>query len=278
MVEYFRQRDKSVLLLDGGALFSANRDAAEFILKAMEVMKYDALNLGSSELQWGKEFLEQSSLMVSFPYISSNLLYAGSKIPSIREYIIKEAGGIKVAILGILDPDALDRLPHRERHQGWEAVPPEVALRRLLPEVRKKADLVVLLSQLSIAGTLALTEAAGGIDLAISSGSRDILNPPATKNTVILNAESQGKALGLVKVALDEKLVPHVTEKMAVPLTASVPDHEAIARLLETYKKEQGVKKEKQQQELRENLKLTPEQFMELYRKEQIEQNKGDAK
>ena len=116
----------------------------------MELMRYDALNLGSPEFMFGKEFLEQARSQVSFPYIASNLLDGGSRIPWTREYIIKEVGGIKVAILGVLDPDGLTRLPDRERVKGLEAIPPEAALNRLLPEVRGKADLVILLSQFDV--------------------------------------------------------------------------------------------------------------------------------
>jgi len=90
----------------------------ELHLQAMERMGYDALNLGGPEFIFGKEFLEQTRSRVSFPYIASNLLYGGSRLPWTREYIIKEVGGIKVAILGILDPDGLAQLPDREQVKG----------------------------------------------------------------------------------------------------------------------------------------------------------------
>ena len=142
---------------------------AELHLKAMERMGYDALNLGIPELHFGKEFLERTRSQVSFPYIASNLLYDGGRLPWIREYVIKEVGGIKVAILGILDPDDFKKLPPRDDLKGFEVLPPEAVLNRLLPEVRGKADLVILLSQLSEAKTLALVEAVQGIDVAIFS-------------------------------------------------------------------------------------------------------------
>ena len=53
----------------------------------------------------------------------------------------------RVAILGVFDPDGLAQLPDREQVKGLEVIPPEAALNRLLPEVRGKADLVILLSQ-----------------------------------------------------------------------------------------------------------------------------------
>ena len=136
---------------------------AELQLKAMERMGYDALNLGSPEFHFGKEFLERTHSSVSFPYIASNLLYGGSRLPWTREYVIKEVGGIKVAILGIFDPDDLKNIPRPGDAKGFEVLPPETTLNRLLPEVRGKADLVILLSQLDEVKTRALVKAERGL-------------------------------------------------------------------------------------------------------------------
>ncbi|MHB8909179.1 MAG: bifunctional UDP-sugar hydrolase/5'-nucleotidase [Syntrophales bacterium] len=277
MIETLRKKDPSVLLVDCGAVFDAQRDGADVQFQAMELMGYDALNLGSPEFNFGKEFLEQARSRVSFPYIASNLLYEGRVLPWTREYIIKEVGGIKVAILGVLDPDGLAQLPDRER--GLEAIPPEAALSRLLPEVRGKADLVVLLSQFDAEKTLALTKAVKGIDVAISSGSDDVFYPKAPENgTVLLQTGTQGKALGLLKLALGEKPAYRVIERRYVSLDNSVPGNAEIERLVETLNKARiTAKQESERKELMEGLKLSPEEFIERYRKEQPENRKGAA-
>jgi 5'-nucleotidase/UDP-sugar diphosphatase len=276
MIESIREENQAVLLLDCGAVFD-QRDTAEFMLKTMEMMRYDALNLGSRELQFGKEFLERSRSQVSFPYITSNLLYHGERLPWTREYIIKEAGGIKAAVLGVLNPDDLDRFPNQELGKGLQVIPPEAALKKLLSEVRKKADLVILLSQLGAVKNLALLEAVEGIDVTIFCGCNDLLNEKPPENTVILYTGCQGKTMGLVKVTLDDKRVVSVSERGYVPMDLSVPGNEEIAGLVEAHKKEQEIKEQKMKKELMEGLQLTPEQFMERYRKNQTEQKKGEA-
>ena len=112
------ERQTIILVLDGGAVFDPKSDKAELHLKAMKRMGYDALNLGPPELHAGKEFLERTHSQFSFPYIASNLLYGGGRLPWIREYIIKEVGGIKVAILGILDPEDIKRIPSQNGLKG----------------------------------------------------------------------------------------------------------------------------------------------------------------
>jgi 2',3'-cyclic-nucleotide 2'-phosphodiesterase (5'-nucleotidase family) len=287
MIESIRKDERSVLLLDCGAVFNSQKDTAELMLNAMELMGYDALNLGSPEFNFGKEFLEHTRSHVSFPYIASNLRYGGSKLPWTREYIIKEVGGIKVAILGVLNPDGLTQIPNQEQVKGLEVIPPETALNRLLPEVREKADLVILLSQFDVKETIALVKATKGVDVAISSGSDDIFYAEAPENNVLLQTGSQGKTLGLLKITLDEKRVLSVSERKHVPLFSSVPGNGEIERLVETFKKDQAKKDadlakkqwEKTHEGLMEGLQLSPEEFMERYRKEQqIEKRKGEPR
>jgi 5'-nucleotidase/UDP-sugar diphosphatase len=278
MIESIRKDKRSVLLLDSGAVFAYQSDNAKLHLKAMELMGYDALNLGIPELLLGKEFLERTSSQVTFPYIASNLLYGGSRLPWTREYVIKEVGGMKVAILGILDPDDLKKIPPHDDVKGFTVISPGDALDRLLPEVRGKADLVILLSQLGEARTLALVEAARGIgiDVAIFSERNYLVKPPE-KNAILLQTWSRGTGVGLVTITLGDKRILSVSERRDVPLDPSVPDNERILWLVETYKREQAIKEEKPNKERMEWLQLTPEEFMKRYRKEQTEQKKGAA-
>ncbi|MCX5839671.1 MAG: hypothetical protein NTW71_14345 [Deltaproteobacteria bacterium] len=250
----------------------------------MELMGYDALNLGSPELHFGKEFLEHTRSHVSFPYIASNLLFdGGSRLPWIRDYIIKEAGGIKVAILGIFDPDGLEQLP-KEQVKGLKVIPPETALKRLLPEVREKADLVILLSRFDVPETIALVKAVKGIDVAISSGNDNIHSAEDPENTVILQTGALGKTMGLLKITLDEKRALRVSERRYVPMGNSVPGNGEIERLVVTFKKVQEKKDaelaKKQQEKLMEVLKLSPQEFMERFRQEQMQEQmrKGEAR
>ena len=276
MIESIKKVERSVLLLDCGALFDNQPDAAELILHAMELMGYDALNLGGPEFGFGKEFLEHTRSHVSFPYIASNLLYGGSRLPWTQEYIIKEVGGLKVAILGILSPDDLEHVSYQPNVKGLEVIPPEVALNRLLPELRGRADLVVLLSRFDSEKTAELVRAAKGIDIAISSGGDELFYAKPVENAVILQTGSLGKTMGLLKISLKEKQVS-VNERRYVSLDSSVPDNEAIARLVETHKKAQAAKREQTHKDLLEGLKLSPEEFMERYRKEQTEKRNGVA-
>jgi 5'-nucleotidase/UDP-sugar diphosphatase len=282
MIESIRKDKQSVLLLDCGSVLDTQRNDAnaQLHLKAMERMGYDALNLGVQELLAGESFLRRTRSDVSFPYIASNLLYGGDRPSWFKEYMIKEVGSVKVAILGILDPDDLKQIPNQDDAKGFEAIQPKAALDRLLPEVRGKADVVILLSQLDEAKNRSLLDAVQGIDVSISSGCSGgmlMLYGRPEKDVAILHTGTRGMTMGMVAITPDDQRTLRIGQRKYVLLDGSVPDHAEIAGLVETYKKEQEIKKEKMKAELMKGLQLTPEEFMEQYRNRKTDEKKGEA-
>ncbi|MHB8771255.1 MAG: bifunctional UDP-sugar hydrolase/5'-nucleotidase [Syntrophales bacterium] len=275
-MESIRKAEGSVLLLDCGALFDTEQDTAELLINAMEIMGYDALNLGGAEFHFGSEFLARARSRVSFPFVASNLFSGGNRPSWTREYIIKEVGGIQVAILGIVSPGELAQLPNQERVKDLRVIPPEIALARLLPEVRGKAELVILLSRLGAAQTRTLVQTVPGIDVAISSGDDDAFFTLAPDDTV-LQTGALGRRVGFLKISLDENGGLSVNENRNVSLGRSVPDNAKVARLVETFKENQAKQiadlEKRKKQELMQGLELSPAEFMERYQREQSEKN-----
>ena len=122
--------------------------------------------------------------------------------------------------------------------------------------------------------------------MAISSASDNVFFPPATEKetAVLLQTGSLGKAVGLLKITLDEKRALRVTEKKYIPLDNSVPGNQEIERLVATFKKAHETEQEKLRRERQakirkeqtEMLQVSPKEFMERYRKEQT--GKGGAR
>ncbi|OPY68432.1 MAG: Trifunctional nucleotide phosphoesterase protein YfkN precursor [Syntrophorhabdaceae bacterium PtaU1.Bin034] len=228
-----------MLVLDAGAVFdNTDPEKAKLLLNAMQRMGYDALNLGGPEFFFGTEFLEHARGQVSFPYVASSLRYDGRGLPWAQEYLLKQVGGLTVAILGVFNPDELDQLRDKELVKRLQLVPAEEALGRLVPRVREKADVVVLLSRFAAEKTRALVEKVKGIDVAVSSGGSDVYYPGG----VVGETGSSGKMMGLLKVRSDGKATISVLENRYVSMDSLVPPHPEIAELVERYKAEQAKK------------------------------------
>jgi len=97
----------------------------------MSLMKYDAMNLGTGELGYGMDFLQEESSNIAFPFLSTNLTTENN--PSfLKKVIIKEVGNAKVAILGVMpdkdlpDKDVLKTRLDLENKENQKVLCPEV--------------------------------------------------------------------------------------------------------------------------------------------------------
>ena len=116
------------------------------MLNTMALMKYDVLNLSPQELRFGVEFTRQACTGNPFTCLASNLLYQGSSPPWAKQYILEDNGDLKIAFIGIIDPEdeLLKSLVSLQEADDLQVAPPETVLNRLLPAVRDKADVIIL--------------------------------------------------------------------------------------------------------------------------------------
>lgn len=259
----------------------------------MNAMQYDMLNLGVLELQFGHEILARKRPELSFPFLASNLQYDGQTPSWAEKYIIREVGGINIAFVGIVDPKRLPDFLTPEQKKVLKAVSPEETLRKLVPEVRKKADLVVLLSQLSTTELLSLFQTVPGIDVSITAGCREFvrekkdpvtMHAPGCGDTpeddttdavtdrdgpILLYTGPKGMALGKLTVMLDSNGDLLISQSKPITLNRSVADHPEMAAMVDAYKEKFEAKEAELKQKLTKGLNMSPEEFMNQYQKNQ---------
>jgi len=283
-----------VLLLDCGDLFHPKNDNAEFLIDTLALMQYDAFSIAAPDLQPGYEFLSAAGAGTTVPFIASNLIYDGDRPSWASEYIIKEVGGIKVAVLGIISPEELDRFLPAHKAGKLRAIAPEKALKKLVPAVRKKADLVVLLNQLNTIAQIDLFQKIKGIDVSISSGCWEAINnskdlpiqtdptekptncsSPDTEagqtrqsgKTFLVFTGNQGQSLGRLDFALNADKTPYVRQTRHISLNKTITEDPEMAERVKAFKEELKIKEEAEKKKLLEGLELSPQEFMERYQK-----------
>ncbi len=143
-----------VLLLDSGDLIQGDPFAAYFarvapqdtnpIVRAMNLVGYDAATLGNHEFNWGLTTLARALHGAAFPYVSANIRGLPGDTLMYRPYVVLERAGVKVGITGFTTPGVMvwDRanVEHRVR---LERIP--AAARRVLPALDRKSDLEIVL-------------------------------------------------------------------------------------------------------------------------------------
>lgn len=233
-----RVLDENVLFLHAGDLNtgipeSDLNDAAPDIL-AFNMMNLDAMTLGNHEFDNPKSVLEAQMDWANFPFISANIYKDGE--PAFTEYIIKEFGDLKVAIVGFTaeETQVLEKL-YADEYE-WKNVI-EVA-NKLVPELKQKADLIIALTHLGtpkpLIGTssVMLAEEVEGIDVIVDGHSHDLIEEPiVVGDTLIVSSGEWAKHLGMLQLEVTEEGV-NVLAYNLIPIKAALtqgdPDVEVI--------------------------------------------------
>ena len=87
----------------GARLRRPGGDASDPIVRAMNLVGYDAMAVGNHEFDFGLERLERSRREARFPWLSANTSDADGE-PALPPYAVLEVGGVRVGILGLVTP------------------------------------------------------------------------------------------------------------------------------------------------------------------------------
>jgi 2',3'-cyclic-nucleotide 2'-phosphodiesterase/3'-nucleotidase len=154
LVSQVRATAPNVLLLDSGdtiqgtplAYYFARKDTSfpNPTIATMNAMHYAAMAVGNHEFNFGENVMWKAKRESHFPWLAANLRekYQLGDSGYIRPYIIRTVAGVRIGIVGFVTP----AVPHWEipaHYQGYEFEPIVDAAKRVIPEVRKQADIVV---------------------------------------------------------------------------------------------------------------------------------------
>jgi hypothetical protein len=170
-------------------------------------MGYDVVNVGEKDLMMGIKFLFEVSPKAKFSLVSTNLVDKKTGKGIFKPYVIKEVGGLRVAILGLLDDQFNPTL--QEKDPGLSIVDPLSALKTAMKGLREYCDLVVVLSQLGESKDKRLARQNRDIDLILGGGGESKRVVMERENgTAIYRLEPRGGYLGRVDYSLSDTKKP----------------------------------------------------------------------
>lgn len=241
---------------------------------SMGRMGYDAIGVGSTDFSLGAEFLKKIASDAGIRFVTTNLLYRDSMQPFGNKYAIINAGDIRVGVLSVLLVDAFDKISDKKLVENLEIIPPETAIGAVLPEVRERADIVILLSQCGQEMTRLIVKGQDCIDLCICcagkkvrSGQRNILKGTGEeKIPPVVMASYRGGRLGYVRLGLDRDRHATMSQSKTIRLDKSIPADEEIVKITgrEMFDKVKEEKRKKMLKEIADLHKLTPAEYIEM--------------
>jgi 2',3'-cyclic-nucleotide 2'-phosphodiesterase (5'-nucleotidase family) len=211
-VEFARGKHPSLLLAAGDMIQGntwANLFRGQSTIEVMNAMKFDAMVVGNHEFDYGLEVLQERISQAHFPILGTNV----KGLPALKPYVIKTLGAFKVAILGVVTQDTLASHPQLPAY--LKITSPASAVRKLLPELRCQADVILVLSHLGYKKDRKLAKAVPEINVIIGGHSHTkISKPEMVGRTIIVQAWEKAKALGVLDLRLRGGKITGVSGKL----------------------------------------------------------------
>ncbi len=239
--DMYRSSDENVLVLDAGdATQGANLVTLSKGEKAMEIMNalgYDVMSVGNHEFDYDQEQLLSNVSMADFPVLAANVTYEDGT-DFLTPYVIKEVGGIKVAIFGLITPDTVF-LSHPDNSVGLVFEDPVAVATELVPKLHEMADVVVGLVHLGDEGdaytSVKLANEVTGIDAIIDGHSHSTYENGMVVNGTLINSTGSKTAnVGIIELTLEDGDVVSVSAKLFTKeASADIEGDAEIAALIE---------------------------------------------
>jgi hypothetical protein len=221
----------------------------DYMLRAFESLHVTAANASYRDVAYlairmRSEDYEKN--VKQFPalesFVSANLTPVDAAVRPFKPYVIREVQGarlgpspVRVGFLGVTEAPVLNG-QLAERLGAYRISDPVEAAKKLVPELRKKCDLVVVLAYVDRNVAKRIAAEAPGVDLVLAGHQFPIYNVVDEANgTVVAYASNQTKWLGEIRLyrSADSKSMMPRYEHRDVPLDAAIPDDPAAVRLVE---------------------------------------------
>jgi 2',3'-cyclic-nucleotide 2'-phosphodiesterase (5'-nucleotidase family) len=238
-----RNSQPGLFLVDGGdALFGTpiadiNRGLAG--VAVMNALGYDAAALGDRDFIYGPELLLKAIAQARFPFLSANVVSPDTLQPVTQGSVVVNKNGVRIAFIGLTSPALQTIISADMRLQTQiKVLDPIETAQRLVPELRKQSDAVIILSHLGENLDRKLAETVEGITAIIGGHSRQEISPPKILAGGVAFAQVgyQNDVLGVLRLGVgsDGKAIQPGSENMK--LDASIASDPKMVALVTHYK------------------------------------------
>lgn len=241
------------LVIDAGGFSRGSDDFSrlqnEYLVKAMTWMEYSAINFGYKEFQLNPSFIKKLQIDLHPPFISANVYLTGTAKTFLQPFIIKELVAqtmdkkpavkrLKVAMLGLCDNKLSPLFISRPGEPQLEYRDPIEIAKNMAPQLRKKADIVILLYYGKYEELIKILTAAPEIDLAVMGGEYYMVNKPQKdEKTLLVTTPLQGKYVGVLTLQLDKKKRIIGSSNKQIALSEEIKDDLRFTQLVQDFDK-----------------------------------------
>ena len=204
-------------------------------MKAYNRMGYDAFTPGELDFAFGVEDILRLARQANFPFLLANLLHASSSEPVFTPYLIKEFGGVKVGLFGLL-ANRLTLGGSAEEKAKYRLADPVATAKKWTAELEKKnCRVIVAVAHMDLGDQENLARSVPGIHFILGGHYTPYhLDSYPVNGTKIFMAGARGENIGQVDFSLDPG-GPRARYRL-MPLNPQYPDHPQVQEMLQQYK------------------------------------------
>jgi 5'-nucleotidase / UDP-sugar diphosphatase len=238
-IERFRDErgPENVLLVDGGDTFSddllGNLTKGEAVIRLMKALGYQLMALGNHDFDYGVERTRELQQIGGFPMRGANVIEKATGEPVFGDPgVVLEAAGLQVGFL-TLGYHNSGKTGNKKNLEPLEFTDGVEAVRRFLPDLRDRSDVVVVLSHMGTAMDRILAQEMPELDLIIGGHSHDRITTEKRGETVIVQAVADASVLGETVLHIKNGRLEGIDNKLHTLWNDDFEDDPEIAQLLE---------------------------------------------
>ncbi len=119
------------------------------VYQIANLMGMDVFTLGNHEFDYGWKQIQNFMKIATFPIVSANVEKEGGQLLTGKGYVIKNVGGLRVAVIGVLMADLKGNFSTPEQTGPWNVTPVVKAVRELLPFIKQEeVNIIVVLGHI----------------------------------------------------------------------------------------------------------------------------------
>jgi len=200
------------LVLDAGDFMrgspEANRTRGMVMIDALSRIGYDAVCVGERDLEWVTEQIDTIAQKATFRLLGDRALGArsGVDMPVTRPSLLREVGGIKVGLIGVLD-DALIQRDSADTSLFSSGLKPEQIVDREVKALRSQnADIIVVLAHVPLWKVRELALEFKDVTAFICGHEGKVFELgalPQDSLSLVVEAGARGQRVGICRILLD---------------------------------------------------------------------------
>ena len=235
-VRDFINKNPNTILLDAGDFVTMSQQSLKdsLIGEAYGLLPYDAILYGDQELVLDARTLNRLRGQLGTTLVGTNI----DRSDFFTSKVIRRKG-IRVAVMGIMDPYAIKFYPE-EVKKRIRLSDPIKSVKKEMKKLSGKADIFILLTHQGYDLDLKLAKKINGLDLIIGSHSQTkIESPEEVNDALIVQAGKSGYYVGVVEIRTNRGKVVEKSGKIDT-MKFDMPDDPRIMKMIEEYESKTG--------------------------------------